>query len=51
MSNLNATSGYVQKTFDLSSYTGTKVTLKWTCTEDRSLETSFFLDDAAVTVS
>ncbi|HZS24768.1 MAG TPA: hypothetical protein VFA30_07250 [Gaiellaceae bacterium] len=50
-SNLNHSSGYVQKSFNLSSFAGQSVTLKFTGTEDSSLQTSFFIDDTAVTVS
>lgn len=47
-SNLNKNSGYVQKTFDLTSFAGQTVTLKFTGTEDPSLQTSFVIDDTAV---
>ncbi|MET8518002.1 putative Ig domain-containing protein [Streptomyces sp. NPDC005077] len=47
-SNLDATSGYVLKSFDLSSYAGQTVTLKFTGTEDSSLQTSFVVDDTAL---
>ncbi|MBM9507110.1 putative Ig domain-containing protein [Actinacidiphila acididurans] len=50
-SNLNAASGYVQKSINLSSYAGQSVTLKFTGTEDSSLQTSFVIDDTAVNVS
>ncbi|WP_028809462.1 putative Ig domain-containing protein [Streptomyces sp. 351MFTsu5.1] len=50
-SNVNAASGYVQKSFDLSSYAGSTVTLKFSGVEDSSLQTSFVLDDTAVTTS
>jgi len=50
-SNVNAASGYVQKTFDLSAYAGQTVTLKFTGTEDSSLATSFVIDDTALNVS
>ncbi|MCX4748406.1 putative Ig domain-containing protein [Kitasatospora sp. NBC_01287] len=49
-SNVNASTGYVQKSFDLSSYAGQTVTLKFTGTEDSSLQTSFVIDDTAVNV-
>ncbi|WP_071659733.1 putative Ig domain-containing protein [Streptomyces humi] len=48
-SNLNAASGYVQKSFSLGSYAGSTVTLKFSGVEDSSLQTSFVLDDTAVT--
>ncbi|MGW2637276.1 putative Ig domain-containing protein [Streptomyces sp. NPDC001348] len=50
-SNTNAASGYTQKSIDLSSYAGSTVTLKFSGTEDSSLQTSFVLDDTAVTTS
>ncbi|WP_156213821.1 M4 family metallopeptidase [Lentzea aerocolonigenes] len=50
-SNTNAASGYVLKTFDLSSFAGQTVTLKFNGTEDASLQTSFVVDDTAVTLS
>ncbi|WP_404870677.1 putative Ig domain-containing protein [Kitasatospora griseola] len=50
-SNANAATGYVQKSFDLSSYAGQSVTLKFTGTEDASLQTSFVIDDTALNVS
>ncbi|MFJ2392099.1 putative Ig domain-containing protein [Streptomyces sp. NPDC087843] len=50
-SNLNKATGYAQKTFDLSSFTGSTVTLKFSGVEDSSLQTSFVLDDTAVTTS
>ncbi|WP_416956618.1 putative Ig domain-containing protein [Streptomyces sp. Agncl-13] len=48
-SNLNAASGYVAKSFSLSSFAGSTVTLKFSGVEDSSLQTSFVLDDTAVT--
>ncbi|MFF4590200.1 M4 family metallopeptidase [Streptomyces sp. NPDC001388] len=48
-SNLNAASGYVQKSFSLGSYAGSTVALKFTGVEDSSLQTSFVVDDTAVT--
>ena len=50
-SNLNAATGYVQKTFSLTSYIGKSVTLKFTGTEDSSLQTSFLIDDVAVSTN
>ncbi|MFJ2263322.1 M4 family metallopeptidase [Streptomyces sp. NPDC087844] len=50
-SNLNKATGYVQKTFDLSSYAGSTVALKFSGVEDTSLQTSFVIDDTAVTTS
>ncbi len=48
-SNLNATSGYVQKTFSLSSFVGKTVTIKLVGAEDASLATSFLADDFSLT--
>ena len=48
-SNLNAATGYVAKSFSLSAFAGTTVTLKFSGVEDSSLQTSFVLDDTAVT--
>ncbi|MGI5451730.1 M4 family metallopeptidase [Streptomyces sp. CA-249302] len=50
-SNLNAASGYVAKSFSLSAFAGTTVALKFTGVEDSSLQTSFVIDDTAVTTS
>ncbi|MFG2360106.1 putative Ig domain-containing protein [Streptomyces mirabilis] len=50
-SNLNKATGYTQKTFDLSSFAGSTVTLKFSGVEDSSLQTSFVVDDTAVTTS
>ncbi|WP_354639920.1 M4 family metallopeptidase [Kitasatospora camelliae] len=51
LSNANATGSYVQKTFDLSAYAGQSVTLKFTGTEDSSLQTSFVIDDTSIQTS
>ncbi len=50
-SNLNAASGYQQHSYSLGSFAGQKVTLKFTGTEDASLQTSFVVDDTAVNTS
>jgi hypothetical protein len=50
-SNLDKGAGYVQKSFNLANYAGQTVTLKFTGTEDSSLQTSFVIDDTALTVS
>ncbi|QGL50156.1 S8 family serine peptidase [Micromonospora terminaliae] len=50
-SNLNKASGYSQKSFSLAAYAGQTVTLKFTGTEDSSLQTSFVIDDTGVNVS
>jgi subtilisin family serine protease len=47
-SNLNKSSTYVQKTFDLSAYRGSTVRVRLYATEDSSLQTSFVVDDTAL---
>ena len=49
-SNLNATTGYVQKTFDLSAYKGQTVQVYLIGVEDGSYQTSFVVDDFALNV-
>jgi PLD-like domain len=48
-SNLNAATGYTQHSFVASAYQGQKVTLLFTGSEDNELQTSFVLDDTAIT--
>jgi hypothetical protein len=50
-SNLNAASGYASHSFNVSSFAGQTVTLTFTGTENASQQTSFVVDDTAVTVS
>ncbi|MDQ1651280.1 MAG: hypothetical protein QOI35_480 [Cryptosporangiaceae bacterium] len=50
-SNVDAATGYAQRTFDLGAYSGQTVTLKFTGTEDSTKQTSFVLDDASLTAS
>ncbi|MEU6175686.1 putative Ig domain-containing protein [Streptantibioticus parmotrematis] len=50
-SNADATSSYVQKSVDLSSYAGQSVTIKFTGKEDSSLATSFLIDDTSLQTS
>jgi hypothetical protein len=50
-SNLNAASGYQQHTYSLGSFAGTTITVKFTGTEDSSLQTSFVVDDTAINTS
>ncbi|WP_405792970.1 M28 family peptidase [Streptomyces sp. NBC_00029] len=50
-SNLNANSGYAEKSYDLSQFAGQSVTLKFNGTEDQSLQTSFVVDDVTLQVS
>lgn len=49
-SNVNAATGYALKSFNMSAYIGKTVTLKFTGTEDSSLQTSFVLDDITLNV-
>jgi subtilisin family serine protease len=49
-SNLNKATGYLQKSFNVSAFAGQTVTLKFTATEDSSLQTSFVVDDTALNV-
>lgn len=50
-SNLNKSTGYEQKTFDLAAYKGQTVRLYFQGTEDSSLQTSFFVDDTALSIT
>ncbi|WP_235950507.1 M4 family metallopeptidase [Phycicoccus flavus] len=50
-SNLDATGSYVKKSFDLSAYKGQSVTVKFVMNEDSVYQTSFVVDDTALTVS
>ncbi|MYW03609.1 aminopeptidase, partial [Streptomyces sp. SID3343] len=47
-SNANASSGYVQKTVDLSAYAGQTVTLQFAGAEDASATTTFYVDDVSI---
>ena len=49
-SNLNAASGYQQHTYNLASYIGQTVVLKFTGSENSSRATSFVLDDVTLTL-
>jgi len=50
-SNLNHNSGYAQHSFSLAGFIGQTIRLKFTGTEDVSLQTSFVIDDNALNVS
>ncbi|HEX3792518.1 MAG TPA: protease pro-enzyme activation domain-containing protein [Pseudonocardiaceae bacterium] len=50
-SNLNKASGYVLKSFDVSSSAGSTVTVSFSGSEDSSEQTSFVLDDTSVALS
>jgi hypothetical protein len=49
-SNLNHGTTYVQKSFDVSAFKGQTIRVEFVGTEDTSLQTSFFIDDTALTV-
>ena len=49
-SNLNKASGYSQKTYNLGAYIGQTISIKFTGSEDSSLQTSFVLDDVTLNV-
>jgi len=49
-SNLNHAAGYQQHTFDVSAFKGQTIQIKFTGTEDTSLQTSFVIDDINVNV-
>jgi hypothetical protein len=51
LSNLSKNTGYALRSFSLATFAGQTVTLKFTGTEDASLQTSFVIDDTAVTVA
>jgi subtilisin family serine protease len=48
-SNLDEGTSYVQRSFNMSAYTGRTVTVRLTGTEDSSLATSFVVDDTSLT--
>ena len=50
-SNLNKSTAYAQKTFDLAAYKGQTIRVYFNGTEDSSLATSFFVDDTALTIT
>jgi aminopeptidase S len=50
-SNVGASATWVQRSFDLSAYRGSSVTVKFVATEDSSAQTSFVIDDTALTTS
>ncbi|HEX8908325.1 MAG TPA: S8 family serine peptidase, partial [Anaeromyxobacteraceae bacterium] len=49
-SNLDASSSYARRQLDLSAYAGRTIRVHFHAVEDPSLQTSFLVDDAAVTV-
>jgi hypothetical protein len=48
-SNLNKTTGYVLKTFDITSFRGQTIRIYFLGQEDSSLQTSFVIDDTSCT--
>jgi hypothetical protein len=50
-SNLDHNTGYPQHTLNVAAYAGQTVTVKFTGTEDYTQQTSFVVDDTALTVS
>ena len=50
-SNLDKGAGYVERRFNVAAFAGRTVTLNFTATENSSRQTSFVLDDTAVTVT
>jgi aminopeptidase S len=51
LSNLNKSTSYVQKTFNVTAYKGKTVTVKFVGQEDSSLQTSFVIDDVVLATS
>jgi len=49
--NLDRSTGYLQRTFNVSGQAGKTITLKFTATENRALQTTFAIDDTALTVA
>jgi len=50
-SNLNKASGYTLRSFDVSSLAGQTITISFSGSEDSSLQTSFVVDDTALSLS
>jgi subtilisin family serine protease len=50
-SNLDHSAGYVQRSFDLSTFEGQAITVQFQGSEDVIRQTSFIIDDASVTVT
>lgn len=49
-SNLNATSSYIQKTFDLVAFKGKTIRIRFLGREDEAFSTSYIIDDVQLTV-
>jgi hypothetical protein len=50
-SNVNESTGYLTRTISLTAYRGQTVNLRFSGTEDSTLQTSFLIDDVSVTTS
>jgi hypothetical protein len=50
-SNLNASSGYVLKSFNVLAYKGQTIRVYFNGIEDSTLQTSFVIDDTALNVT
>ncbi len=50
-SNVGTNATYTQKSFNLTAYKGRTVTIRFTMTEDSSLQTSFVVDDTSLATS
>ncbi|HEX8081448.1 MAG TPA: hypothetical protein VF557_14650, partial [Jatrophihabitans sp.] len=50
-SNLNKNTGYLVRSFNVSSFAGQTVTVSFSGVEDGSLQTSFVVDDTSLTAS
>jgi len=50
-SNVGTNATYTQKSFNLTAYKGKTITVRYLLNEDRSLQTSFVIDDTAVSTS
>ena len=50
-SNLDAATGYIQRSFNLAAYAGQTITMKLIGAEDNTLQTSFVVDDFALNVA
>ena len=49
-SNLNKNSSYVLRSFDVTAYRGQTIRVRFSATEDSSLQTSFVIDDTALNI-
>ena len=50
-SNLNKNTGYLLRSFNVSSLAGQTITVSFSGVEDASLQTSFVIDDTSLTLS